>query len=131
MWLTCPRLHLAEGEEIAGTKTRGVAHDGEARRRLLTSGAREVDLERRHHIANETAAIEATLGELPPRTYFVPTCARATETSESRTLCTEALQAANGFAASIGSGFACSCACAPADPAHANTNAHPERDRKT
>ena len=54
-------LTLSEGEEIARTEVRPVAHHGEPRRGLLPSRSRHVDLERRHHVTNESATIEAAI----------------------------------------------------------------------
>jgi len=50
---------LAEGEKVARSQVALVAVDLETGLRLLCSGARELDLQRCHHVADQPTAIEA------------------------------------------------------------------------
>jgi hypothetical protein len=58
------QLSGREGQEIAGAELRRIARQILADERLLSRRARDIELERRHDVPNESAAVEAALGRL-------------------------------------------------------------------
>src|ERR1043166_7227500 len=59
-----------EGQEIARLQPRWILDHRRAQRRLLTSRARRVQVERGEHVAHEPTAVEATIRVIPAEHVF-------------------------------------------------------------